>query len=102
MYELFGLVLHSKLFFLILILFVIYFYFKFIIYSFWRKLGVPHDEPTVPFGSVNSKFIMKKINMGKYAFNFINFVRGYFRVKKIEISGQNSRFLNFYNKKLYF
>lgn len=53
-------------FFVIFVLLLVYAYFKFVAYSYWKKLGVPHDEPIVPLGSINTKAFLKKITLGEF------------------------------------
>ena len=43
---------------------VLYFYFKFVFYSYWKRKDVPYEEPCVPFGSIG-KIIQGKDNLGK-------------------------------------
>lgn len=54
------------LFFVIFVLLCVYAYFKFVAFSYWKKLGVPYDEPIVPFGSINVNAFLKKITLGEF------------------------------------
>lgn len=49
----------------IVILINVYFYFKFVIFNFWRKKGVFYIEPVVPTGNVGA-LTTGKIAVGKY------------------------------------
>lgn len=63
----------TKIHFLFFIIILIYLYFKFVAYSYWKKHGVPHENPTVPFGTMKWDFIFKKTNLGKFIiYNIIN------------------------------
>lgn len=66
MYYLFKLIENLKICVVVLLLLTIYLYFKLIAYSYWKKYNVPHEKPTVPFGSLSSKFVCKKITLGKF------------------------------------
>ncbi|XP_033219776.1 probable cytochrome P450 6d4 isoform X2 [Belonocnema kinseyi] len=48
---------------LIVFLSIAYLYFKFILYSYWKRKNVPFEEPCVPFGSIG-KIIQGKDNLG--------------------------------------
>lgn len=34
-------------------------YFKFVLYTYWQKLGVPYLKPTIPFGNLTSVTLLK-------------------------------------------
>lgn len=63
-------IVDSKFVLMFFIILFLYGYFKFIIYSYWKKHNVPHEEPTVPLGTVNKEFLLRKTSIGKF-FNFI-------------------------------
>lgn len=71
MFELIELAVHSKIFIGILVLLLIYSYFKFIVYSYWKKHDIPHEEPIVPIGTINKDFLLKKITLGKFLISVI-------------------------------
>ncbi|XP_047354943.1 uncharacterized protein LOC124951156 [Vespa velutina] len=45
---------------LFLIIIIIYLYFKLIAFNFWKKKGVPYEEPTFPAGNINDAIFNKK------------------------------------------
>lgn len=58
-------ILHSKFFLVVLVLLLLYIYFKVVLYSYWKKNNVLHEKPIVPLGTLSTKFVMKKINLGE-------------------------------------
>ena len=73
MLETFSPIIHTKLFWIpSLILVIIYAYFKFIIYSYWKRKEIPHDEPKIPFG-ITLPVVLGKASLGnKIIFKFCN------------------------------
>jgi len=44
-----------------------YIYYKYVLFKFWRKRGVPYIEPIVPTGNATA-FVMGKQSAGKYLY----------------------------------
>lgn len=59
----------SKIFWITTVFFVFYLYFKVVVYSYWKRHGVPHAKPLIPLGNLSKDFFMKKITFGKHNFN---------------------------------
>ena len=49
----------------IVILSIVYIYYKYVIFNFWRKRGVFYIEPVVPIGNV-TPLVTGKAQVGKY------------------------------------
>ncbi|NP_001166004.1 cytochrome P450 6CK11 [Nasonia vitripennis] len=65
-------ILHKKLFWAFTLIIVIYAYFKFVIYDYWKRRGIPHDTPIIPVGNAFplisgsiGNFIKQKYNKSK-------------------------------------
>jgi len=56
---------------LIIALSVVYIYYKYVLFNFWRKKGVFYVEPVVPAGNVTA-FVIGKISVGKYYIIFLH------------------------------
>lgn len=52
-------VLQTKLFWVTAFVALIWTYFKFVIYNYWQRRGIPYDEPIVPFGCTLPLFLGK-------------------------------------------
>lgn len=64
----------SELFgFVFLIVITIYLYFKLIAFNFWRRKGVPYEEPTFPGGNINDTIFNKK-SIGKLSYIFFHYL----------------------------
>lgn len=50
---------------------IVYIYYKYVLFNFWRKLGVFYIEPVVPTGNVTD-YVIGKIAVGKYYNEYIN------------------------------
>lgn len=55
---------------LLIILIGIYLYFKLIVFNYWRRKGVPYEEPTFPTGNITDAILNKK-SIRKLSFSFI-------------------------------
>jgi hypothetical protein len=66
MKELLKSVLKSKLFLVITVLVLIYIYLKKVVYSYWKRYQIPHDDPALILGTVDKKLLFQKITVGKY------------------------------------
>ena len=49
----------------IVALIVVYTYFKYVLFNFWRKRGIFYVEPVVPIGNIGA-LITRKVSLGKY------------------------------------
>lgn len=58
---------------LFLIVITIYLYFKLIAFNFWKKKGVPYEEPTFPAGNISDSILNKK-SIGKLSFIFFHYL----------------------------
>ena len=66
MFELIENAFRSKIFWITAIFVVFYLYFKKVVYSYWELHGVPHQKPTIPFGNLETKFLLQKLSLGKF------------------------------------
>lgn len=57
---------------LFIVLIGIYLYFKLIIFNYWRRKGVPYEEPMFPAGNITDAILNKK-SIRKLSFSFIGF-----------------------------
>lgn len=62
------------------ILIVIYVYFKLVLYTYWRKKGIPYLEPTVPVGNFLD-LVRKRCHVGE------SFAHGYEKLKSNRVFG---------------
>lgn len=46
---------------------VVYIYYKYVLFNFWRKKGIFYVEPVVPAGNLTD-FVTGKMSVGKYVF----------------------------------
>lgn len=53
----------------IVFLSIVYIYYKFVIFNFWRKRGVFYVEPVVPTGNVTD-LITGKVQVGEYLYKY--------------------------------
>lgn len=68
---------------LVVIFFILsgfYIYFKFVLYTYWRKKGIPYLEPVIPVGNF-LKLVQKKCHIGE------TFAYGYERMKDNKVFG---------------
>ncbi|NP_001166003.1 cytochrome P450 6CK10 [Nasonia vitripennis] len=56
-------ILHTKLFLVTALITVIYMYFKFVIYGYWKRRGIPHAPPIIPVGNA-FPLISGKVSIG--------------------------------------
>lgn len=56
---------YLKQFWLTVIIVGIYVYLKFVIFNYWKRKGVPHQKPLIPFGNI-LPVAMGKSSLGKY------------------------------------
>ncbi|XP_058788665.1 probable cytochrome P450 6a14 [Phymastichus coffea] len=54
----------SKIFWIFALLCILYLYFKIIVFTYWKRHGIPHDSFTIPFGIFNNDFFMQRTTMG--------------------------------------
>lgn len=52
---------------LIIALTVVYIYYKYVLFNFWRKKGIFYVEPVVPAGNL-TEFVTGKLSVGKYLY----------------------------------
>lgn len=57
-----------------------YIYFKFVLYTYWRKQGIPYVEPVIPVGNFQ-KLVRKKCHIGEV------FAYGYKKMKNNKVFG---------------
>lgn len=55
----------------IIALSVVYIYYKYVLFNYWRKKGVFYIEPTVPAGNLTA-YVTGKLSVGKYLHKTIN------------------------------
>lgn len=56
---------------LIIALSVVYIYYKYVLFNFWRKKGIFYVEPIVPTGNLTD-FVTGKLSVGKYLYAIVN------------------------------
>ncbi|KAL6448753.1 hypothetical protein ACFW04_000513 [Cataglyphis niger] len=49
----------------IVVLIIVYTYYKYVLFNFWRKRGVFYVEPTVPTGNIGA-LVTKKVSIGEF------------------------------------
>ncbi|NP_001165941.1 cytochrome P450 6CK3 isoform X1 [Nasonia vitripennis] len=64
-----------------LLLFVLYFYLKYVVYDVWRRAGIPHDRPSIPLGTLPLDYIRRKATLGSILTN------SYKRYKRFPLHG---------------
>lgn len=60
----------------IAILSVVYIYYKYVIFNFWRKKGVVYVEPIVPAGNLTA-LVTGKISIGEYTYLYMMTIKLY-------------------------
>lgn len=55
----------------IIVLSIVYIYYKYVIFNFWRKKGVFYVEPIVPAGNLTA-LVTGKLSIGEYLYVMVN------------------------------
>lgn len=70
----------------IVVLIIVYTYYKYVLFNFWRKRGVFYVEPIVPTGNIGA-LVTRKVSIGKYLLLYNDSsLFHFFEVRKAEIT----------------